>query len=124
MSDSPDVYEKFYEKPMPLFVAPSTNEGFIQYLNELDRSGIGSGFILSGEFGAELLTSPTIIANLQLLAELYDEGKKEVKVLKDKEKQSDEIKICQYLLYLWEVQKISYLMKQLRRNSKLNLPLN
>ena len=92
MSDSPDVYEKFYEKPMPLFVAPSTNEGFIQYLNELDRSGIGSGFILSGEFGAELLTSPTIIANLQLLAELYDEGKKEVKVLKDKEKQSDEIK--------------------------------
>lgn len=90
--DSPDVYEKFYDKPMPLFVAPSTNEGFIQYLNELDRSGIGAGFILSGEFGAELLTSPTIIANLQLLAELYDEGKKEVKVLKDKDRQSEEIK--------------------------------
>lgn len=92
MPDNPDVYEKFYDKPMPLFVAPSTNEGFIQYLNELDRSGIGAGFILSGEFGAELLTSPTIIANLQLLAELYDEGKKEVKVLKDKDKQSEEIK--------------------------------
>ncbi|EPX3987289.1 hypothetical protein ACWZUH_000024 [Campylobacter fetus] len=92
MPDSPDVYEKFYDKPMPLFVAPSTNEGFIQYLNELDRSGIGAGFILSGEFGAELLTSPTIIANLQLLAELYDEGKKEVKVLKDKDRQSEEIK--------------------------------
>ena len=92
MPDSPDVYEKFYDKPMPLFVAPSTNEGFIQYLNELDRSGIGAGFILSGEFGAELLTSSTIIANLQLLAELYDEGKKEVKVLKDKDRQSEEIK--------------------------------
>lgn len=92
MPDSPDIYEKFYDKPMPLFVAPSTNEGFIQYLNELDRSGIGAGFILSGEFGAELLTSPTIIANLQLLAELYDEGKKEVKVLKDKDRQSEEIK--------------------------------
>ena len=92
MPDSPDVYEKFYDKPMPLFVAPSTNEGFIQYLNELDRSGIGAGFILSGEFGAELLTSSTIIANIQLLAELYDEGKKEVKVLKDKDRQSEEIK--------------------------------
>ena len=92
MPDSPDVYEKFYDKPMPLFVAPSTNEGFIQYLNELDRSGIGAGFILSGEFGSELLTSPTIIPNIQLLAELYDEGKKEVKVLKDKDRQSEEIK--------------------------------
>lgn len=91
-AEEPEVYEKFYERPMPLFVAPSTNEGYIQYLNSLDRSGIGSGYLLSGEIGAELLTSPTIISNLQLLAELYDEGKKEVKVIKDKDKQSQEIK--------------------------------
>ncbi|OCR88089.1 hypothetical protein CFT13S00388_02680 [Campylobacter fetus subsp. testudinum] len=91
-SDDEEVYMKFYEAPMPLFTSPSTNEGYIQYLNTLDNDGIGAGYIYSGEIGAELLTSSVIISNLQLLAELYDEGKKEVKVLKDKEKQSQEIK--------------------------------
>ena len=90
--EDPNVYEKFYDKPMPLFVAPSTNEGYIQYLNGLDSAGIGAGYLFSGEFGGELLTSSTIIQNLQLLAELYDEGKKEVKVLKDRDRQSQEIK--------------------------------
>lgn len=81
----------YYKPPNPLFVAPSTTEGFIKHLNELDESGIGSGFIYSGEFGSELLTSSVIISNLQLLAEVYDEGKKEVKVLKAAENQSKEI---------------------------------
>ena len=88
----PEVYLKFYKEPMPLFTAPSTNEGFIKYLNELDDDGIGAGYVYAGEIGGELATSSTIIANFQLLSELYDEGKKEVKVLKSEENQSREIK--------------------------------
>lgn len=91
-SSNEEVYMKFYKNPMPLFVSPSTNEGFIKYLNTLDEDGIGGGYIYSGEFGGEIATGNTIIANFQLLSELYDEGKKEVKVLKSEENQSKEIK--------------------------------
>lgn len=85
-------YMTFYEDPPSLSVSTSTNEGFIQHLNELDCDGIGSASIYSGEIGAELASSTTIMDNIKLLSELYDEGKKEVKMLKDKSKQSKEIK--------------------------------
>ena len=45
------------------------------------------------EFATELSSpSQNLVLNFQLLSELYDEGKKEVKVIKDKERQSKEIK--------------------------------
>lgn len=90
-ANDPLVYSEFYEEPYPLIVAPSTIEGFIAHLNRFDSDKIGAGFIYSGEFASELLTSPVIIPILQLLSEMYDEGKKEVKVLKTKESQSKEI---------------------------------
>lgn len=86
-----NTYREFYVAPNPLFVAPSTSEGFIQHLNDLDAAGIGAGFIYSGEIGAEMANSSVIIDNIKLLAELYDEGSKEVKVLKSRENQSKEI---------------------------------
>lgn len=87
-----NTYKEFYQTPNPLFVAPSTSEGFIQHLNDLDSAGIGAGFTFSGEFGAELVGGGLIIDNIKLLAEIYDEGNKEVKVLKNRENQSKEIK--------------------------------
>ena len=42
------TYKKFYIEPNPLFVSPSTAEGFIQHLNDLDEAGIGAGYIYSG----------------------------------------------------------------------------
>lgn len=87
-----ETYRQFYRNPNPLFVAPSTTEGFIQHLNDLDIDGIGSGYLYSGEFGAELSTSPTFVDNLKLISEVYDLGNKEVKVLKARENQSKELK--------------------------------
>lgn len=87
-----NTWRKYYEEPLPLFVQPSTVEGFVQHLNTLDASGVGSGFVYSGEIGSELISSKTIIETIQFLAETYDEGSKEVKVLKGKENQSKEIK--------------------------------
>lgn len=87
-----DKYKQFYRTPNPLFVAISTNEGFIQHLNDLDYDGIGSGYMYSGEVGAELANSPVFTDNLKLISEVYDLGNKEVKVLKARENQSREIK--------------------------------
>lgn len=87
-----NTYREFYVTPNPLFVAPSTSEGFIQHLNDLDSAGIGAGFIYAGEVGSEMAASTVFIDNIKLLAELYDEGTKEVKVLKSRENQSKEIK--------------------------------
>ena len=87
-----NTYKEFYVAPNPLFVAPSTSEGFIQHLNDLDAAGIGAGFMYSGEFGSELASSSVFIDNLKVISEIYDEGSKEVKVLKSRENQSKEIK--------------------------------
>jgi hypothetical protein len=86
------TYKEYYQEPNPLFIAPSTPEGFIQHLNDLDKAGTGGGFIYSGEFGSELASSSVLTENIKLLAELYDEGNKEVKVLKNRENQSKEIR--------------------------------
>ena len=93
--DSPyswQEYKPFYDSPKPLFVAPSTTEGFIQHLNDIDSAKLGAGFMYTGEFGAELATSPVFVDNLKLIAEIYDIGNKEVKLVKNKEGQSKEIK--------------------------------
>ena len=85
-------HKDFYLTPNPLFAAPSTNEGFIQHMNDLDQSGIGAAYMYSGEFGGELSTSKTFLENLQLLAETFDLGNKEVKLLKSRENQSRAVK--------------------------------
>ena len=46
--NSISTYRNYYCEPNTLFASPSTVEGFIQHLNELDVAGLGSGFIYSG----------------------------------------------------------------------------
>lgn len=93
--ENPDSYHVFcqFMKPLnPMFVAPSTTEGFIQHLNDIDSLGIGSGYLSTSELGAELVANTSLIDNIKLVSELYDEGTKDVKVLKDRSNQSKEIK--------------------------------
>ena len=93
--DVPDkfaVYKDYYTAPNPLFVAISTPEGFIQHLNDLSEDTIGAGYIFSGEVGAELATNANLTENIKIISELYDEGSKEVKIIKARENQSKEVK--------------------------------
>lgn len=93
--DVPDkfkVYKDYYIAPNPLFVAISTPEGFIQHLNDLSEDTIGAGYIFSGEVGAELATNANLTENIKIISELYDEGSKEVKIIKARENQSKEVK--------------------------------
>lgn len=92
--DNPQMYQnykEFYRAPNPLFAAPSTNEGLVQHINDLANDGIGGAFMYSGEFGAELTNSKVFQENLQLIAEIYDMGNKDVKLLKGRENQSSTI---------------------------------
>lgn len=94
-SDVPHLfsqYKDFYTAPNPLFVGISTTEGFIQHLNDLSNDTIGAGYIYSGEIGQELATNANSTENIKVLAELYDEGNKEVKIIKARENQSKEVK--------------------------------
>ena len=86
------VYKDYFVPPNPLFVAISTTEGFVQHLNDISEDTLGAGFIYSGEVGAELATNTNLVENIKILAELYDEGSKEVKILKSRENQSKEVK--------------------------------
>lgn len=93
--DIPDKfagYKDFYIAPNPLFVAISTTEGFIQHLNDLSNDTLGAGYIFSGEIGAELASNLNLTENIKVLSELYDEGSKEVKIIKARENQSKEVK--------------------------------
>ena len=92
--DVPDKfasYKDYYTAPNPLFVAISTTEGFIQHLNDLANETLGAGYIFSGEIGAELANSMNLVENIKVLSELYDEGSKEVKVIKNRDTQSKEV---------------------------------
>jgi len=86
-----NTYKTYYQEPGDLFVAPGTVEGFINHLNHLDEAGIGAGFLYSGEFAGQLKTSSTIIHNIEFLAEVYDEGKREAKIIRSKENQTKAI---------------------------------
>lgn len=90
-SDPESSYKKFYKKPKPLFASVGTSEGMISYMNKLEQDEWGAAYIYSGELGSELQTSSTIVDNIRLLSEMYDLGKKEVKIIKSEEHQSEEI---------------------------------
>jgi len=87
-----NTYKEFYEKPEDLFASvDSTQKGLMKHFNTLEESGIGGGYLFSGEIGAELV-SGGIVPLLQFISEVYDEGNKEVKLIGNKEEQGKAIK--------------------------------
>lgn len=87
-----NTYKEFYVAPEELFASvDSTQKGLMKHFNTLEDSGIGGGFVYSGEFGGEL-TSGSIVPLLQFMAEVYDEGSKEVKLIGNKEEQGKPLK--------------------------------
>jgi len=87
----PKIIKKYYRAPNPIFVAPSTAEGYIQHLNDLSEDPLGAGVVFANELGSELASSPVMIQLIQLLSETYDTGSKQVKMLKNREQQSKEV---------------------------------
>ena len=78
------VYKDYIIPAPPFVIGVSTIEGLLQNLADSYKLGIGSGFLYTGECGAELSSNTNFVDNIKAIAELYDEGNKEVKALKDK----------------------------------------
>jgi hypothetical protein len=87
-----EVYKPYLQPLPPLFTAVTNSAAFLSHLADLEKSGIGAGFIYSGELGSELQTNPDMVTSIKDISEIYDEGGKESKPLKDKTNQTDAIK--------------------------------
>lgn len=77
---------------MPLSNALSTVPGLLQNLNNFKAEGIGLPNMVVDEVSTEIATNPDFIPNVQVAAQLFDDGDCKVKVLKDTEMQSEEVK--------------------------------
>lgn len=86
-SDKWDVHKAYFKEPDSLFLAPdSTIKGMHGHFNKLEESGIGAGYSYSGEIGSEF-ENGNAKGLLLYMAEVFDVGKKEVKVIGSKEDQ-------------------------------------
>ena len=83
---------KFYKDPQPLENSISTVEGLTNRLNNFASDGLGMPSILVSELGSELATNPNMSDNIRLISELYDEGNKKSKAIKDYERQDHEVR--------------------------------
>ena len=86
-----DEYSEFYSDPAPIYLAPTTPQGFIQHINDLAAFPIGAGSMFAGEFGDELASNPNIGEIIKTIAETYDLGEKEIVYTKGKDHRSKEI---------------------------------
>jgi len=85
-------WQKYYKEPQPLENSISTVEGLTNRLNNFAKDGIGMPSVYVGELGSELQTNPNMADNIRLISELYDEGNKKSKAIKDNERQDAEVK--------------------------------
>lgn len=84
-------YKKYYNEPVPVFIAPNTVQGLIQHLNDMSSINLGAGLLYAGELSDELATNANILEVIKTIAETYDLGNKEVNFTKGKEHRSKAI---------------------------------
>ena len=83
---------KYFREPLPLENSISTVEGLTHRLNTFAKDGIGMPAVYVGELGSELQSNPNMSDNIRLISELFDEGNKKSKAIKDNERQDAEVK--------------------------------
>ena len=86
------TYKDFYIKPEELFAAPdSTIKGLTKHFNQLEESGIGAGYVYSGEFSTEM-SNGSAGELMKFMSEVYDTGNKEIKLIGAKDEQLKSLK--------------------------------
>lgn len=83
------VYKEFLQPIPPFIIGVSTVEGLLQNIALHQENIVGSCYLYSGELGAELISNANIVDNVKSISELFDEGNKEVKALKDYSNQTE-----------------------------------
>lgn len=79
-------------KLMPLSNALSTVPGLLANLNRFKAEGIGLPTMVVDEVATAISTNLDFIPNVEVVSQLFDNGDNKVKVLKDQEQQSEEVK--------------------------------
>lgn len=82
------AWKDYYKKPVDLFTAITNSSALLDHIADLEASGIGAGYVFSGEFGTELQSNPDLMSTIKDISELYDVGSRETKPLKDRTKQT------------------------------------
>lgn len=86
--DSPDDYEKYYEKPIPLQSGLGTPEGITNHLATLSSNTLGAGSFTCSELSAEMQTNGSFTEIVKILSVGYDLGEVPIKVIKSTESQT------------------------------------
>ena len=86
--DSPENYEKYYEKPIPLQSGLGTPEGITNHLAELSFKPLGAGSFACSELAAEMQTNGSFTEIVKILSVGYDLGDIPVKVIKSSDNQT------------------------------------
>jgi len=89
---APENYEDFYRQPEDIIASSASSiKGLTMHFNDLEDSGIGGGFIYTGEVTSEL-ASGNAKELMLFMSEVYDTGHKEVKLIGAKEEQGRSIR--------------------------------
>lgn len=81
------------QKKRPLNMTISTNPGLVAMYNAFARDGLGSPSLIVDEIATELKTNAKeLTPNIQMAAQMFDDGDYMPKIIKDEERQEDEIK--------------------------------
>ena len=86
------VYKKYYREPSPIFTRLTNDAAYMEHLADTEALEIGAGFLMSSETGSEMETNPHLIPIIRVLSEMYDGGDAKVQILRDKTRQTPEIK--------------------------------
>ena len=87
-----DTYKSYYRKPAPIFTRLTNDAAYMEHLADTEANPVGAGFLMSSEIGSEMETNAHLIPIIRVLSELYDAGSAPVQILRDKTKQTPEIK--------------------------------
>ena len=89
---APENYADFYRAPEDIIASSASSiKGLTMHFNDLEDSGIGGGFIYTGEITAEL-ASGNAKELMLFMSEVYDTGHKEVKLIGAKDEQGRTIR--------------------------------
>ena len=85
-------WQKHYVAPKPLQAGLGTVEGLMHHFADLSQNPMGAGSISSSEIGSELQTNGAITDIIKIIAQAYDLGKIDPKIVKSAENQTGAVK--------------------------------
>jgi len=85
-------WQQYYIAPKPLQAGLGTAEGLLHHFADISQNSIGAGSITTSEIGTELQTNGAMTDIIKVMAQLYDLGNIDPKIVKSAENQTAPLK--------------------------------